>query len=226
MYRPNYLCDLHTHSVRSDGNDTVGELIDNAAALGMEVIALTDHDVRPPETIETDAGSISPREYARQKDICFIPGIEYSCDTYVDDVHIVGLGCDFTHPGLLDIERAMEKSKMTGYRRLTEVLCENGIHVSWDDVLAGGGRHRPEEVQRKHIFEAIAAKGYSRHVGGSQADGTRQPQIQRAPREDRPGSGHPRRPCRRGRRNTRASISHRRAHPHGGRARPDARCVH
>ena len=160
MYAPNYPCDLHTHSLRSDGNDTVKELIDNAAALGMNAIALTDHDVRPPETINVDGALISPREYARLKGLCFIPGIEYSCDTYVDDVHIVGLGCDFTHPALADIERAMEKSKMEGYRRLTEILCENGINVSWDDVLSGGGGRRPEAVQRKHIFEAIAAKGY------------------------------------------------------------------
>lgn len=159
MAKPNYLCDLHMHSVRSDGNDTVRELIDNAAALGMKAIALTDHDVRPPETIDVDSATISPREYARRKGLCFIPGIEYSCDTYVDDVHIVGLGCDFGHSALADIEQAMEKSKMDGYRKLTEVLCENGFHVTWDDVLAGGGGRKPEQVQRKHIFEAIAAKG-------------------------------------------------------------------
>ena len=160
MDQPNYPCDLHMHSVRSDGNDTVHELIDNAAALGMKAIALTDHDVRPPETIEVDGTPVSPREYARRKGLCFIPGIEYSCDTYVDDVHIVGLGCDFAHSALADIEEAMEKSKMDGYRKLTEVLCENGIHVTWNDVLAGGGGRRPEEVQRKHIFETIAVKGY------------------------------------------------------------------
>ena len=160
MYEPNYPCDLHMHSRRSDGNDTVQELIDNAAALGMKAIALTDHDVCPPETIDIDSTPLPPREYAQRQGLCFIPGIEYSCDTYVDDVHIVGLGCDFAHPAMTVIEQAMEKSKMEGYRRLTEILCENGIDVSWSDVLAGGGGRRPEEVQRKHIFEAIAAKGF------------------------------------------------------------------
>ena len=97
---PRYLCDLHTHSWRSDGNDSVTELIDRAAALGMKVLALTDHDIRPPLTLEAEGIAKSPKAYATQKGLAFIPGIEYSCDTWVDDVHVVGLGCDFTHPRL------------------------------------------------------------------------------------------------------------------------------
>jgi DNA polymerase III alpha subunit len=36
--------DLHTHSNRSDGTDTPAELVRRAAALGLDVVALTDHD--------------------------------------------------------------------------------------------------------------------------------------------------------------------------------------
>ena len=36
--------DLHTHSTASDGTDTPAELVRNAAAAGLDVIALTDHD--------------------------------------------------------------------------------------------------------------------------------------------------------------------------------------
>ena len=52
--RPPYLVDLHTHSTRSDGADTPKQLIDNAAARGMKVLAITDHDIRPPEKIQID----------------------------------------------------------------------------------------------------------------------------------------------------------------------------
>jgi len=163
LNKPNYPVDLHTHTVRSDGNDTVQELIDNASEAGMKAIALTDHDTRPPETIRIEDGSlISPVDYARSKGLIFIPGIEYSCDTNVDDVHIVGLGCNFHDPAIVKTENDAEQSKMQGYKKLTEILCENGIHVSWDDVLNGTVPPRkPEEVQRKHIFEAIAQKGYA-----------------------------------------------------------------
>lgn len=36
--------DLHAHSTASDGTDTPAELVRNAAAAGLDVVALTDHD--------------------------------------------------------------------------------------------------------------------------------------------------------------------------------------
>ena len=159
-----YECDLHTHSVRSDGNDAVIELIDHAASAGLRVLALTDHDVRPPVEVEVDGETVDVKAYAKQKGVSFIGGIEYSCDTDVDDVHIVGLGCDFSMPAFLAAEQAMAKSKVDAYRALTEVLAQNGILVDWSDVLQNAdGSSRPEDaVQRKHIFETIARKGYTK----------------------------------------------------------------
>ncbi len=163
MNKPNYPVDLHTHSTRSDGNDTVRELIGYAAEAGMKAVALTDHDTRPPETIEAEDGSpVSPVDYARSLGLVFIPGIEYSCDTDVDDVHIVGLGCDFNHPEILKAEKDAEQSKTRSYKKLTEILCGNGIEVSWNDVRnVTTPPRKPKEVQRKHIFETMAEKGYA-----------------------------------------------------------------
>ncbi|NCB29770.1 MAG: PHP domain-containing protein, partial [Clostridia bacterium] len=159
-----YECDLHTHSVRSDGNDTVIELIDHAAEAGLKVLALTDHDVRPPVAIEMDGETIDVKAYAKQKGVAFIGGIEYSCDTDVDDVHIVGLGCDFSMPAFLAAEQAMAKSKVDAYRKLTEVLTQHGILIDWSDVLqnADGSLRAEDAVQRKHVFETIARKGYTK----------------------------------------------------------------
>ncbi len=159
-----YECDLHTHSVRSDGNDTVLELIDHAAQAGLKVLALTDHDVCPPVVAEADGDSVDVKVYAKQKGVSFIGGIEYSCDTDVDDVHIVGLGCDFTQPDFLTVEQAMAKSKVDAYRKLTEILTQNGIRVDWKDVLRNvdGSSRAEDAVQRKHIFETIASNGYTK----------------------------------------------------------------
>jgi len=154
---------MHTHSIRSDGNDSVKELIDIAASIGMKAITLCDHDVRPPNFIDVNGTDVSPREYAKTKGLCFIPGIEYSCDTYVDDVHIVGMCCNFDHPVMIANENAMTQSKINGYQKLTEILCASGMDVTWEYVLScgpGGVHRKPEDVQRKHIFEAVANKGY------------------------------------------------------------------
>ena len=39
-----YRGDLHTHSIYSDGDSTVAEVIANAESLGFDFFALTDHD--------------------------------------------------------------------------------------------------------------------------------------------------------------------------------------
>lgn len=157
-----YPVDLHTHSIRSDGNDTVEELIEFAVAAGCRAIALTDHDMCFPDAITLRNGQeVEPVSYAASRGLILIPGIEISCDTNVDDVHIVGLGCDGNHPAMRAAEEFAKQSKVRGYRKLTEVLCENGIMVTWEDVKnSSDPPRRDDEVQRKHIFETIARKGY------------------------------------------------------------------
>lgn len=169
MNTPRYPCDLHCHTTRSDGNDTPRELIDNAAAIGMAAIGLVDHDITPPETVELGDGRSMPlADYAAAKGVKVLPGYEFSCDTDVDDVHICGYHMDWTNPGIAAEMAACELSKVAAYEELCHRLDGLGMPVDWEkDILdytdANGERRRrvPEEVQRKHIFEAIAAKGYT-----------------------------------------------------------------
>jgi predicted metal-dependent phosphoesterase TrpH len=162
LNQPNYLCDLHCHTQRSDGNDTYIEFIDNAASLGMKVVAITDHDITPLESLEIEGRTLSIVDYGRAKKLHVLPGIEFSCDSDVDDVHIVGLGCNWKAKEFVIVETDMKQSKAAAYRKLTEVLTGNGIKVSWEALLDNHGNPRsPYEIQRKHIFEAIAANGYA-----------------------------------------------------------------
>jgi predicted metal-dependent phosphoesterase TrpH len=141
---------MHTHTVRSDGNDTPQELLDNATKAGLKVVAITDHDTPPPLDIF---------EYADSLGIKYIPGYEFSCDTNVDDVHICGYGLDWEHPALAEEVIAARESKSNAYHELCELLTSKGIIVDWvHDIL---NERTPDEVERKHIFEAIAANGYT-----------------------------------------------------------------
>ncbi len=166
---PIYECDLHCHTVRSDGNDTPKEMIDNAAAVGMKAIAITDHDIYPPRTVVDDEGrELDIVEYARGKGLELVLGDEFSCDTYVDDVHIIGFNLDWDHPLVKEeVERA-KNSKSNAYKELCEILGQKGMPVDWEKEILeyrdseGKIKHRdPDEVQRKHIFEAMASKGYA-----------------------------------------------------------------
>lgn len=160
MQKANYACDLHSHTNRSDGQDSPRELIDRAADRGLKAVAITDHDVRPPEAVETDQGLMEIISYGRSKGVLILPGIEVSCDPRNEDVHMVGLGCDFHCSYFLNLEQKVRQSKLESYRQLVEKLNGCGYAISWLEVLesTGNGAH-PEQIQKKQIFELMAQKG-------------------------------------------------------------------
>ena len=99
----NYECDLHGHTNRSDGNDSPVEYIRHAVHRGVKILAITDHDIVPPEMIELGGGKRQEiTAYAKGIGVELLRGIEISCETYIDDVHLVCLGCDWnaTHQNI------------------------------------------------------------------------------------------------------------------------------
>jgi 3',5'-nucleoside bisphosphate phosphatase len=165
-----YPCDMHCHTVRSDGNDTPQELIDNAAALGMHAVAITDHDIPPPVRLSlADGAELETTAYAARKNLRLVLGYEFSCDTHVDDVHICGYRLDWEHPDLKAEVAAAKRSKSDAYEELCRRLTDMGLPVDWlSDILrytrpdGTPGVRDPDEVQRKHIFEAMAARGHAK----------------------------------------------------------------
>ena len=157
-------CELHSHTICSDGNDTPYELIENASARGIRVLALTDHDVIPPEEITLPSGECRNFEaYAAERGICLLRGIEISCETQVEDVHLVGLGCDWTHPGFAQMTEDIVRSKEDAYAETIRRLNERGYSMTLDEVLTVGDTKIPlAELQKKRIFDVMARKGYTK----------------------------------------------------------------
>ena len=156
---PKFLIDLHSHTTRSDGNDTPEEFLNRAAAMGMAVVAITDHDVLPPDFLVRDEENISVDEYAASLRIGVLRGIEVSCDTRVDDVHIVGFGCDWHSEAVRWLPEMARRSKVNGYKQLVERLRDNGFDLHWEE-LTGNGLYPDDAIQKKHVFELLAQKGY------------------------------------------------------------------
>ena len=157
---PNFVVDLHAHTTRSDGNDSPAELLETAAVRGLKVVAMTDHDVLPPEALEKDGVARSVAEYAASLGIGVLRGIEVSCDTDVDDVHIVGFGCEWRSPAVQWLPEMAITSKTLSYRALVERLHAAGMDVHWEELLDGGKR-KEDAIQKKHLFELLANKGYA-----------------------------------------------------------------
>jgi len=165
---PDHECDLHCHTVRSDGNDTPKELIDLAASAGLKAIAITDHDIDPPLDVEENNQIVDIKQYSRSRGLRLVLGYEFSCDTDVDDVHILGYELDWENILLKDeVERARQ-SKSDAYKELCEKLTKRGMPIYYEDEIltyidnSGTARSRnPNDVQKKHIFELMAKKGYA-----------------------------------------------------------------
>ena len=75
------LCDLHAHSVYSDGTCTPAELIALAKDAGLGAIALTDHN--------TVSGIPAFLRAAENSGVLAVPGIEVSSDYLGRELHIV-----------------------------------------------------------------------------------------------------------------------------------------
>lgn len=160
MEKAAYAYDLHCHTTRSDGADTPIELVDNAVKRGVKGIAITDHDIVPPKTVILNGKEIDICEYAASKDLAVIKGIEISCETEVEDVHIICFHCDWEAPFFTKLQKDVTASKIESYRLLVERLREDGIDVTWKEVLENNGTPVAENsVQKKMIFELLARKG-------------------------------------------------------------------
>ena len=164
QYKANYPVDLHSHTNRSDGADSPQELIDHAAGCGVRILALTDHDIRPPKDILLDDGCLADAvEYARLKGLTLLRGIEVSCETTAEDCHIVCLGCHWNDPWFDDLEKSVIASKLKSYQELVNRLAQDGMPVSWEEVLDNQGHPVAEEnVQKKMIFELMGRKGITK----------------------------------------------------------------
>jgi predicted metal-dependent phosphoesterase TrpH len=141
--------DLHTHSNFSDGSLTPAELVGRAAAAGIDVLALTDHDtVGGLESAQRSAGELGLR---------LVPGVEISVSWRAQAVHVLGLWIDPASAQLrsmLDSQRERRHARM---RKMCARLEKLGLPGA--ELLAAVQSH-PGLPTRAHLADALAAGGH------------------------------------------------------------------
>lgn len=156
-----YPCDLHTHTTRSDGHLTPLESVERASQTGLKVLAITDHDTILPLYYEEKGKTVNLERYAEEMGVELVRGIEVSCDTNNEDVHLIGLFCNWDAPGFAELEKAVRISRTESYREIVKRLSHSGYQVSWEEILIYAGKEdRPDGILKKEIYEYLAAKGY------------------------------------------------------------------
>jgi hypothetical protein len=139
--------DLHVHSSASDGTDPPAEVARRAAAAGLDVVALTDHD--------TMAG-IAPAAAALPPGLTLVPGLELSCLNDGRSMHLLGYLCDPRDPALAAETELIRDDRVHRARAMVARLAELGAPVTWEQVAAIAG---DAVVGRPHIARALAEAG-------------------------------------------------------------------
>lgn len=141
--------DLHTHSNKSDGSFTPGELIEYAVKKGLAAIALTDHD--------TVAGLDEAIETGNRLGIEVIPGVELSCEYKSRDIHIVGLGIDYKNSSFINKLNEFIDTRELRNRKMCDKLTNAGIEVSYNKLIEKYGE---SVITRAHFADYMLEKGY------------------------------------------------------------------
>lgn len=141
-------CDLHTHSVYSDGTWTPRQIIAEAARLNLTV-ALTDHN--------TVSGLPEFMAAAAEFQVEAVPGVEFSTDYRGKEVHIVALFVQPEHYGpIREFVAEGDRQKEQSNRDLIRRLREAGYAVDYETILA---RTPDGRVNRANIAGELVNMG-------------------------------------------------------------------
>ncbi len=147
------LCDLHTHTVASDGSDSPYELISLAKDIGLSAIAITDHD--------TTDGILEGKEAAREVGLEFIPGVELSVNYPYGNMHILGYFIDIEIPRFKNVLKRVQQARANRNPRIIEKLNQLGFSITIEELeeISQGG-----QIGRPHFARLMVEKGIVRSV--------------------------------------------------------------
>src|SRR5690349_9491778 len=123
--------DLHTHTTCSDGRLPPRELVRRAAAAGVTVLAVTDHD--------TVAGLAACAVAAQEAGIRLVPGIEISVRWAGDEIHLLGHFVDPADPGIASLSAESAKARTDRMAEMVDRARKAGLPVTLAEVEARAG---------------------------------------------------------------------------------------
>jgi predicted metal-dependent phosphoesterase TrpH len=147
------LIDLHTHTTASDGRCTPAELVARAAAAGVTVLSVTDHD--------TVAGCEAAAEACEAANIEFVPGIEITAVRDEADVHVLGYFIDPRSSALGVFLTEQRQRRIDRVRQMIARLARLGLRLDADAIMRPAVDDPSKAVGRPWIARALVAAGYA-----------------------------------------------------------------
>lgn len=144
--------DLHTHSTASDGQYAPAEVVRRAGDLGIQALALTDHDSLD--------GLEEAQAAGKALGVSVLRGIELGARER-RSFHILGYGFSAAAPELRDLCAWMKRGRDERKFRIADYLREKGVPVTAEEAeeIAGGN-----VIGRPHFAQAMVRRGYVQSV--------------------------------------------------------------
>ncbi len=149
-----FIHDLHCHSTASDGVLSPAKVVQRAAANGVSVLALTDHD--------EVAGLAAAADAAGGAGIRLVPGVEISITWGDISIHIVGLGVDPENATLATNLDFVRSSRGRRAERIAAELDGLGIEGSLEGAYAHA--ENPQVIGRTHFARFLVQRGLASDV--------------------------------------------------------------
>lgn len=145
------ICDIHTHSVYSDGTYTPEAIVVLAASLGLSAVALCDHNTVDglPEFLAA----------ANDKNIEAIAGVEFSVDYNGTELHLLGLFIpesqfDKVYELMIDVNKRKEQSNID----LIKSLNKAGYEIDYNSIKNSTPNGK---FNRAHVAAELVKEGYT-----------------------------------------------------------------
>lgn len=154
--------DLHVHTTASDGTDAPAEVVEQAAALGLAAVGITDHD--------STAGIGPALEAGRRLGVEVVPGIEVSSDYRDNNVHILGYFVQAGSPALRPVLEWVTREREERNRKIVGMLAGDGFDISMEQLKEEypgavlGRPHMAEHLMRRG-YTASVKEGFDRYLG-------------------------------------------------------------
>ncbi len=146
--------DLHCHSTHSDGLLSPAAVVARAAARGVDVLALTDHD-EVSGLAEAHAAAATAR-------LTLIAGTELSVSWESLTIHVLGLGIDPSNPVLAEGLHVIRAGRSLRARRIADALAEAGIRGAYEGARKFATSERL--MSRTHFARFLVDAGHARDV--------------------------------------------------------------
>ena len=151
--------DLHIHTYYSDGVFSPEKIVDTALDVGLQAIAITDHD----NVLAYDLAQKYLKEKKLENKLEIIRGIEINTLYKNYEVHILGYFMDTKNSDFLNMLKQQQQARIKQTKEIIALLAKKeGIKIKFEDIkklVAEGG-----SIGRPHIAKAIMNAGGTTNV--------------------------------------------------------------